>query len=595
MNIVIVGHVDHGKSTFIGRLLADTGSLPEGKLAQIKAVCERNSKPFEYAFLLDALKDEQAQGITIDTARSFFKTKKRHYIIIDAPGHIEFLKNMITGAARAEAGLLIIDAKEGVKENSRRHGYMLSLLGIKQIIVLVNKMDLVNYSEQTFIDIKNEYSQFLNSINVIPITFVPISAFEGQNLMEKSSLMPWYTAKDVLSLIDDFKKAESKENAVFRFPVQDIYKFTQSGDDRRIFAGTIESGKISVGDDVVFYPSKKESRIKSIEKFNAPVLNTVLADEAIGFTLETQIYVQRGELMCKKSETEPFIAQSFKANIFWLGKKPLEKNKKYKLKSAAFRGTVYLDEILNVIDASDLSSLTNKNQVGRHDVAECIFQTTKLMSFDTGSQMEGSSRFVIIDDYEIAGGGVIVEAVQSDESPQEKAIRLRDENWVKSVVSPSQRQERLQQKGRAIVFMGNDANTLITAAKALEKQLFEQQKMPYFYGQKITLSSDLISLKQQDADREESLKQVAEMAHLFSHAGFIFITSISQLENYELELLKKYIDPFDLVVVSLTNKDSDNTKDTVESNYSIHFDQNTDITQLVSSVADELHLIHNQK
>ena len=143
MNIVVVGHVDHGKSTVIGRLLADTGSLPQGKLAQVQAMCERNARPFEYAFLLDALKDEQAQGITIDTARCFFKTAKRDYIIIDAPGHIEFLKNMVTGAARAEAALLVIDAKEGVRENSRRHGYLLSMLGIRQIVVLVNKMDLV--------------------------------------------------------------------------------------------------------------------------------------------------------------------------------------------------------------------------------------------------------------------------------------------------------------------------------------------------------------------------------------------------------------------------------------------------------------------
>ena len=153
MNIVIVGHVDHGKSTIIGRLLADTGSLPEGKLESVKEMCRRNSKPFEYAFLLDALKDEQAQGITIDSARCFFKTEKRNYIIIDAPGHIEFLKNMVTGAARAEAALIVIDAKEGVRENSKRHRYLLSMLGIKQITVLVNKMDLSDYSHTRFQEI----------------------------------------------------------------------------------------------------------------------------------------------------------------------------------------------------------------------------------------------------------------------------------------------------------------------------------------------------------------------------------------------------------------------------------------------------------
>src|SRR5579863_2383868 len=199
MNVVIVGHVDHGKSTLVGRLLADTGSLPEGKLESVKANCKRNAKPFEYAFLLDALKDEQAQGITIDTARSFFKSSKRDYIIIDAPGHIEFLKNMISGAARAEAAVLIIDAKEGVRENSRRHGYILSMLGVRQVIVCVNKMDLVDRSEAHFKKIEKEYREFLASISAVsPKQFIPVSAVNGENLAARSAKMPWYKGPTLL-------------------------------------------------------------------------------------------------------------------------------------------------------------------------------------------------------------------------------------------------------------------------------------------------------------------------------------------------------------------------------------------------------------
>lgn len=190
MNIVIVGHVDHGKSTLMGRLLADTGSLPEGKLDQVRETCRRNSKPFEYAFLLDALKDEQSQGITIDTARCFFKTEKRDYIILDAPGHIEFLKNMITGASRAQAALLMIDAKEGVQENSRRHAYMLSMLGIRQIAVVINKMDLVDYSEEVYEKVKEEYLAFLKQINIEPAFVLPVSAFQGENIVGPSERMP---------------------------------------------------------------------------------------------------------------------------------------------------------------------------------------------------------------------------------------------------------------------------------------------------------------------------------------------------------------------------------------------------------------------
>src|SRR5262249_42928279 len=213
MNIVIVGHVDHGKSTVVGRLLADTGSLPEGKLEAVRKECQRTGKPFEYAFLLDALTDEQDQGITIDTARSFFKTAKRDYIIIDAPGHIEFLKNMISGAARAEAAALIIDAKEGVRENSRRHGYILSMLGVKQVVVCVNKMDLVDRSEDHFRKIEKEYREFLASINAVsPRQFIPVSAVNGENLAERSAHMPWYKGPTLLQALDTFEKAPPRSD-----------------------------------------------------------------------------------------------------------------------------------------------------------------------------------------------------------------------------------------------------------------------------------------------------------------------------------------------------------------------------------------------
>ena len=285
MNIVIAGHVDHGKSTVIGRLLADTGSLPEGKLEQIRENCERSSKPFEYAFLLDALKNEQSQGITIDSARVFFQTKKRHYIIIDAPGHIEFLKNMVSGASRAEAAFLVIDAEEGIQENSRRHGYMLSMLGIKQICVLVNKMDLVDYSKNVYKKIVRKYSRFLKSVEIDQVRFIPVSGREGTNIAELSDLMPWYRGKTVIEQLDCFKKEEDRRNLPFRMPVQDVYKFTKFNDSRRIIAGNIESGSLKAGDEVVFYPSGKRSAVKSLEVFNREPPETFYAPCSAGFTL----------------------------------------------------------------------------------------------------------------------------------------------------------------------------------------------------------------------------------------------------------------------------------------------------------------------
>lgn len=269
MNIVVVGHVDHGKSTVIGHLLADTDSLPKGKLDAIRESCKRNSKPFEYAFLLDALKNEQSQGITIDTCRCFFKTEKRRYIIIDAPGHIEFLKNMVTGASRAEAALMVIDASHGVEENTRRHGYYLSMLGIRQIAVLVNKMDLIGYDQNKYETICQEYTAFLKEIGIVPKTFIPVSARVGDNIAAPSAEMPWYQGMTVLQALDSFENIQPSHQLPFRMSVQGVYKFTAGGDSRRIIAGTVDSGVLHTGDEVVFYPSGKHTRVKDFEVFNA--------------------------------------------------------------------------------------------------------------------------------------------------------------------------------------------------------------------------------------------------------------------------------------------------------------------------------------
>ena len=356
MNIVVVGHVDHGKSTVVGRLLSDTGSLPEGKLEAVRKECQRTGKPFEYAFLLDALTDEQDQGITIDTARSFFKTPKRDYIIIDAPGHIEFLKNMISGAARAEAAALIIDAKEGVRENSRRHGYILSMLGIKQVVICVNKMDLVDRSEKVFQAIEKEYRAFLSSIGAVtPQHFIPVSAVNGENLSNRSDKMPWYKGPTLLESLDAFKKAPSKNDRAFRMPVQAVYKFVSQGDDRRIIAGRIEAGKAKVGDKVVFFPSNKSSTIKSIEAFNAPARKEIDAGWSTGFTLSEEIYVTRGELMAL-ADQPPLVSTRFRANLIWLGKKPFSPDRDYKLKIHTQALPVRIHKINKVIDASEAGS-----------------------------------------------------------------------------------------------------------------------------------------------------------------------------------------------------------------------------------------------
>jgi len=382
MNIVIVGHVDHGKSTVIGRLLADTHSLPEGKLEQVRAQCELNSKPFEYAFLLDALKDEQAQGITIDAARVFFKSRQRPYLILDAPGHIEFLKNMITGAARAEAALLVIDAAEGVQENSRRHGYMVSLLGVKQLAVVVNKMDLVSWDRAVYDRIVREYGAFLDQVGIRPAGFIPVSGRGGDNIADRSANLPWYQGPTVLDALDAFRSEPAPVERPFRMPIQDVYKFTKQGDDRRIVAGTIDSGAIRVGDAVIFYPSGKKSRLRSIEAFNRQVQSRAEAGSAVGFTLQEQIYITRGEIATLEHEPRPQVTTRLRVSLFWLGKEPMVKRKEYLLKLGTARVTFRVEDVLRVMDASTLGTTEQRNAVQRHDVAECVLKLDRAIACD---------------------------------------------------------------------------------------------------------------------------------------------------------------------------------------------------------------------
>src|ERR1700692_4705998 len=253
VRIVIVGHVDHGKSTLVGRLLHETGRLPEGEREMLRAVSARRGMPFEWSFLLDALQTERDQGITIDTTQISFRTGSRDIVLIDAPGHAEFLRNMITGASQADGAVLIIDALEGVRDHTRRHGYLLHLLGVKQVAVVVNKMDRVDFSADRFKAISDEISAHLIDLGVTPAAVIPISARDGDGVAARTPNIDWYSGPTVVEALDALEPARPLEALALRLAVQAIYKF----DDRRIVAGRIQSGSISGGDGVVIMPAGK--------------------------------------------------------------------------------------------------------------------------------------------------------------------------------------------------------------------------------------------------------------------------------------------------------------------------------------------------
>lgn len=411
LNIVVVGHVDHGKSTFIGRLLYDTHSLPQGTVDKVMRISKESGKPFEYAYLLDAFEEEQKQNITIDTTQIQFQTDKRDYVIIDAPGHKEFLKNMISGAADAEAAFLMVDAHEGVQEQSKRHAYLLSLLGIKRCYVLVNKMDLVGYSQEVFDQIQRDMEEYLNALHVHPIGYIPISAFEGQNITQSSEKLSWWQGMTALEAMDSIEKEKGLEHRALRFPIQDVYKF----DDRRIIAGRIESGTLSAGDEITIYPEGKTTRVKTVEYWAPRDKKSILkAGESVGITVTDEFFNKRGELITFANQ-KPLISNTFRANLFWMGKEPLVRGKKYKLKLATAESECELEQILRVMDAATLDG-GEKEQIDLNDVAQVIISCKDTLAFDTFADCAVTGRFVLVDGYDVAGGGIIMAA----EEPKSK-------------------------------------------------------------------------------------------------------------------------------------------------------------------------------
>jgi bifunctional enzyme CysN/CysC len=522
LNLVIVGHVDHGKSTLVGRLLADSDSLPDGKLEGVRAICRQQGKDFEYAFLLDALEEEQDQGITIDSARVFFKTDKRDVIIIDAPGHIEFLKNMISGAARAEAAILLIDAHEGVQENSRRHGYLLGMLGVRQVTVAVNKMDLVDYDQQTYDRIEAEYRAFLGTCGVVPRRFVPISAREGDNIASPGTSMPWYTGPTILETVDLFRKEPPPQNQPLRLPVQDVYKFNRAGDDRRIIAGRIEAGEVRVGDEVVFSPSGKRSHVASIESFAAPETDRAAAPRCVGLTLTEQLFIDRGEVI-SHVESPPRISTRFRANIFWMGHAPMVTDRWYTLKLVTRRVEVKIHELLGVLDASELDGERGGTEIRRHDVGEVVFETRKPVAFDLTHEFESTGRFVIVDEYDVVGGGIILDTVHDALSEARETAKRRDFEWVRGEVDAAERETRFGHRPALVLFTGDAGVGKALIARDLERTLFKGGATCYLLdARNVFLSADREAA---GLDKDELVRRYGEVAHLFMDAGHVVVST----------------------------------------------------------------------
>ncbi len=542
MNIAVVGHVDHGTSTIVGRLLADTGTLPEGKLEQVRAHCARNARPFEYAFLVDALKEEQGQGITIDSARVFFRTPRRHYILIDAPGHLEFLKNMVTGAARAEAALLVVDAREGMQDNTRRHARLLPLLGVRHVAVLINKIDLVGYDAAVAEALEREVREFLESIGVTAGPAIPVSGREGDNLVTASPRTPWYAGPSLVEYLDGLEELAEPTEQPFRMPVQAVYKFTAEADERRIVAGGVASGRLRLGDEVVFYPSGKRSRVQTLEAFNAAPPVEAAAGAAAGFTLTDQIYVARGEVACRSDEPRPVIAARLRVSLFWLGAAPLVSGRSYRLKLGTATVGAELERVERLVDATELGSRENATSVERNEVAECILDLDRPVAVDLEGGVPATNRFVIVDEWQIRGGGIVREALPDPQTGVRERVLIRNAKWERSSIPWERRAERFGQQPALILITGSRDADRKSLARALEARLFDDGGLAYFLGIGNLLYGVDADLERTGEHRHEHLRRLGEVGNLLLDAGVLLVVTAAELSDGELDLLRTTVD-----------------------------------------------------
>jgi sulfate adenylyltransferase large subunit len=402
LKLVITGHVDHGKSTLIGRLLFDTGSLPEDKITEIRQICSALGKEFEFGYVLDNLEEERDQGITIDTTQIFFSSKKRHYVIIDAPGHVEFIKNMITGASQADAAAIIIDVEEGVREQTKRHAFILGMLGIKKVIVLINKMDQVGYDQERFIAVKDACINFLNEIGLKTFHIIPISASNGDNVAAKSTHISWYRGPTFLESLDSFDVQSSLKNAPLRFVVQDIYNFS-----KRIVAGKVVSGMIKQNDTVTVLPSGEKTQVQSLEEY---LRNPDSAEtgKCIGITTTDKIFCDRGYVFSDSMDT-PAVTQQFRANIFWMDKIPYRKGQQIIFRCSTQEVFGKITAIHTVINSSSLEHMgSDADEIKNREVAQVTMQTDYPVIIEPHTKTPELGRFVLVTD-NVSAGGIITE------------------------------------------------------------------------------------------------------------------------------------------------------------------------------------------
>lgn len=525
LKIVIGGHVDHGKSTLIGRLLHDTGSLPPGKAEELEALSRKRGMALEWSFVLDALQTERDQAITIDTTRVWFKWNDRRYAIIDAPGHREFVRNMLSGASEADAAVLVVDVVEGVSEQTKRHAQLLSMLGIRQLTAVLNKMDAAGYDEARFAAVARETKAMLAALDLYPHSLIPISARNGENLLQRSSAMPWYDGPTLLEALGEFNPVNAIVDAPLRLRVQDVYR----NDGTRIAVGRIESGSIAVGDKVLLSPMNSTATVRSIERWKATDRKIATAGESVGITFHEPVFCNRGDVIAHVHQP-PLLDYAFRTTCFWLDEAPPQMGEQVTVKFGPTTARAVIEAIEGVVDSSSLQALTADN-IPRYALVQLRVRSSALVPLDEHSSMPSCSRLVVLRGRDVVAGGIVSSAV-TGHAPEN--IYRADH-----LVSREERERRSGHRGAVIWLTGLSGAGKSTLAMALERKLFTQGASVYVLdGDNVRagLNSDLGFSA---ADRAENIRRIGEVAALFADAGTIVITAFISPMKRDRDIARK--------------------------------------------------------
>ncbi len=531
--VVVVGHVDHGKSTLLGRILLECGRVPEDRIAHVEKICSDKSLQFEPAFLFDALQEEQEQGISIDTTRVNFEFDGHKFILIDAPGHLEFLKNMTSGASEADLGILVVDGNQGVRSQTERHLKILNMLGVRRVIVALNKIDQIKYDQSVFEDVCTKTREIIEQQEIICEQIVPISALAGENITTPTPKLSWYVGKPLLGTLTDVaQKLNSlkKEEQTFRMLLQDVYRF--EGD--RLFAGRIVSGSIKVGSEIFFSPSGKISRVESIEKYLETDVQSAVAGESVALRLTEQIFVERGEVI-SLLDNAPEIDTEFRGKLAWLSSHSYSADAEYTLKM----GTADVPCKVQLLDAVTQEKRATESEIlANGGFADVIIKTTKPIAFDraaTGSIIE---KFVVCTTYDTVAAGVVDNRPVRAERSLKVNPNLRHElGYVERL-----RYEALNKHRGTVLWMtGLSGSGKSSLAKELEKALFERNcRVAVLDGDNLRfgLCADLGFSPE---DRSENIRRIAHTAKLFLDTGFIVITACISPYAKDREIAREII------------------------------------------------------